>query len=213
MKTWTCALAALLLVAGLAPARAAGDSSRPVPTTLYLHGDSPSGEADSAPGLIDLTTFQRMDTSAPKGSDSRSKGYVWSNYRCAGNRLHPVWVGDVSGKIVGDITVTFTSLSVPQSIDIRIWPDLFAQACNNDYRAPAASATVEVPAGQGEVKVKVPNKGFAAYSGLMFQLSPTSVATDTPGFGRVLYDSVDADSRLEFRCIPRRGTSCTDPAG
>ena len=198
---------AVISSAMLVPAQARKQAS--VPTTLYLHGETPSGEVDSAPGLIDLTSFMVMDPTAPKGSEPRSKGYVWSNTRCGGNRLHPVWVGKLSGKIVGDIKLTFTSASAPQSIDVRIWPDLYAQACNAEYRAPAADATFEVPAGQGVVEVTVPTKGFAVSSGLMVQLSPTPVGTDTPGFGRVFYDSVGADSRLEFDCVPRKGGSCT----
>lgn len=206
---WTIALiAAVVSVWLLSPAQASR-GGRAVPTTLYFHGSTPSGEVDSAGGLIDLTTFMVMDPVPPTESQSRSKGYVWSNYQCAGNRLHPVWVGDVSGKIVGDIKLTFTSASAPQSIDVRVWPDLFAQACNADYRKPAADVTVEVPAGHGVVEVDIPSKGFVAYRGLMIQLSPTSVGTDTPGLGRMFYDSTEAESRIEFKCIPQRGSSCT----
>jgi hypothetical protein len=205
--------ALVLLVAGALAAGAlqpASASKGPaVATTLYFHGSSPSGEVDSAPGLIDLTTFMRMDPKAPTGSEPRSKGYVWTNYQCAGNRLHPLWVGDLSGTITGDITVTFTSASAPQSIDIRIWPDVMAQTCNDDYFEPSAQATVEVPAGPGEVEVVIPNDRLIARAGLMIQFSPTSIATDTPGLGRIFYDSTNFASRIEFHCVPRQGKTCT----
>jgi hypothetical protein len=205
--------AVLLVVASLAlvilqPAQAKKPGKSPVPTTLYLHGSSLSGEADSAPGLIDLVSFMKMDATAPTGSEPRSKGYVWTNYACAGNRLHPVWLGDMSGTIVGDITLTFTSVSVPQSIDVRIWPDVFAQTCNADYPDPVAEATIEVPAGRGVVEIVIPNKSFIAHQGLMIQLSPTNIVTDAPGLGRVFYDSTDADSRIEFSCVPLKGRAC-----
>jgi hypothetical protein len=205
-KALLFALASLSLCLAVAPA---GAAKRAVATTLYFHGTSASGEVDSAPGLIDLTSFMMMDTQAPTGSEPRSKGYVWSNYLCSGNRLHPVWLGHLSGKLTGDITVTFTSASVPQSIDIRIWADVLAQTCNADYFEPAAEATVTVPPGVGEVEVVIPNTGFIAQQVLMIQFSPTSIGTDMPGLGRVLYDSSDAPSRVSFKCIPRKGSSCT----
>jgi hypothetical protein len=206
-KTLVLLMVGTFAVGILQPATAA--KGKAVATTLYFHGSSPSGEADSAPGLIDLTTFMTMDSKEPTGTEPRSKGYVWTNYLCAGNRLHPVWVGDMSGTITGDIKLTFMSASVPQSIDIRIWPDVFNQTCNADYYEPVAQATVEVPAGRGEVEVVIPNKSFIAQAGLMIQFSPTSIVTDTPGFGRIFYDSTDAPSRIEFLCVPSKGKTCT----
>lgn len=199
----------VLAVLALAPAHAARSGRKAVPTTLYFHGESPSGELDSAPGLVDLVSFMRMDTDEPTGSEPRSKGYVWSNYLCAGNRLHPVWVGDVTGRIVGDLKMTFTNVSAPQEVDIRIWNDVYAQLCNADYQDPAATVTVAIPAGQSVVEVTIPNVSFITQGRLMVQISPTNVVTDVPGLGRVLYDSVDADSRIEFSCIPKKGATCT----
>ena len=202
-------LATLVSVGLLSPAGAAKKPRRaPVATTLYFHGSSPSGEVDSAPGLIDLTTFMMMDSTAPTDSQVRSKGYAWSNAACAGNRLFPVWIGNMAGKIIGDIKVTFTSISAPQSIDIRVWPDVFQQLCAGDYPEPAAVASVEVPAGEGILEVVIPTDGIVVSAGLMVQFSPTSIVTDTPGLGRLLYDSIDADSRIEFLCLPQSGTSC-----
>lgn len=203
----------VLLVMGVAAAAfqapgLAKKRKKPVATTLYFHGVSPLGEQDSVTGLTDLTTFMTMDTSEPTESQSKSKSLGWSNTNCAGNRLFVTWVGNVSGKVVGDMKVTFTTTSIPQEVDIRVWPDVSEQLCDAKYPTPAAQVTVALPAGQGVVEAVIPKVNFTAEAKLMIQISPTPVGTDTPGPGRVFYDSTADPSRVEFTCLPRSGASC-----
>ena len=178
-------------------------------TTLYLHGETPAGELEFPDDLVNQT-WQSMDPSKPKESLPRSKGLGWSNTRCAGSRFFPVWVGNVTGTIVGSIKVTFTSVSNPQEVDVRLWRTN-QQLCNADYPSPMRHKTVSLPAGQGEVTVVLPPGRFQVAGALMVQISPTMINnTDTPGGGRILYDSAGTLSRVEFDCLPVEDAgSCT----
>ena len=207
-KLGTVLIGAGLLVSSLAPP-VHGMASKPKPTrtTLYFHGETPAGEAEFPQDQVD-NTFMSMDTQKPAGSVPKSKHLGWSNTQCAGNRLFVTWLGKVAGRI-GDVKVVFTSVSQPQDVDIRIWTDVDGQWCNNDYPNPQAQKTVTLPAGQGEVSVSLPGASFPALGSMMVQISPSpSLGTDTPGPGRILYDSPSAPSRVEFRCIPAKGKAC-----
>lgn len=205
------ALFALLLAGSLQLPAAAGKKPRRIPvlTTLYFHGDTDLGEIEAVEGITG-GTFMSMDPTEPTATQSKSKHFGWSNTQCAGNRLFAVWLGELSGTVLGEIKVTFSSLSPPQSMDVRVWPDVFAQLCNAEYPSPAAEAKVDLPPGQATVEVFVPNGGFLVGDGLMVQISPTQIGTDTPGIGRIFYDSTAAPSKIEFMCLPDPGaTSCT----
>ena len=209
MKKAFVALCALALVtAALQGPVLAGKKKAPVKTTLYFHGQSQLGEEDAVNGLIDLTTFMGMDPIAPKGSTSKSKSLGWSSTNCAGNRLFVTWVGATSGRVVGDMKVSFSALSVPQEVDIRVWPDIRQQLCDSNYPIPAAETTVTLPAGQGIVEAVLPDVDFTATSMLMLQISPTPIGTDAPGPGRIFYDSTADPSHVEFTCIPKSGKTC-----
>jgi hypothetical protein len=120
---------------------------KPVATTLYMEGTSNFGEEDQ------LGNSVYLKLQAEPGSGEKSVGmpnYVGGpNSNCAGNALFPVFVGPVSGKIVGDMKVTFDAMGAGGQVDVRVWPDIGGQACNETYPTPAGSVTVDLPAGSG----------------------------------------------------------------
>ena len=207
-KVLIAALAFGLIAGGLQGPASARKKKAPVETTLYFHGVSQLGEEDAVNGLIDLTTFMKMDPIQPSSDESKSKSLGWSSTNCAGNRLFVVWVGDVSGHVVGDMKVTFSAVSAPQEVEIRVWPDVNEQLCDAKYPTPAASAKVTLPAGQGVVEATLDDVDFSSTAKLMIQISPAPIGTDTPGLGRIFYDSTVDPSRVVFSCIPSRGKSC-----
>lgn len=220
----------LLAIVGLvgsmlaAPAGAAKKKkkAKPVATTLFFHGESQIGEEDSFPNVNDA--FLKMDATEPASADMKSKqifnGVATPNHMCAGNNYFPVWVGEVSGTVVGDMKVRFHTVGTPGQVLVRLWPDQFSQACTSavsgvaDYVEPVAEVVVDLPPGQGEVEAVLEKLKFKASMGLMIQISPafTPVAADrgifAPFFSRVLYDSTDQPSGIEFNCIPAAGSSC-----
>ena len=191
-------LCAALLSSGAAVATTV---PRPIPTKLYFHGTEALGEIDNVNGTVGAW-FMRMDAKKPESPAPRSVGYGWGNTRCVGNHFFPVWVGNVSGTIVGDLKVIFESASYPQDVDIRVWAGVNQAYCNNDYFEPSLSTSVTLPPGKATVTAVLKNSRLRVRDFLMVQISPTQIAGDTPGFGRVLYDSPDAPSRVEFRILP-----------
>lgn len=216
-KPLVIALSAGLIAASLAtPALAGKKKAKPVATTLYLHGNEVVGEVENF-GLIASGTFMSMDANEPTGAEPKSKfftNYVGGpNTECAGNDFFPVWVGDVSGKVTGDVKVTFNSIATPGGvIDVRIWPDVASQLCTNetlgafDYPEPAGEVRVNLPAGPGSVEAVIEGVNFTAGSKLMLQLTPDIAS---PFVGRALYDSTSYISKIEFNCTPASGKSCT----
>ncbi|MGH9198429.1 MAG: hypothetical protein ACRD1T_22185 [Acidimicrobiia bacterium] len=206
------ALAAILvlgLLAGALSAPAVAKKKKkkppePVATTLFMEGTSNFGEEDQIGNGTYLTLV------AEEGSGEKSQGipnYVGGpNTNCAGNSLFPVFVGTVSGQVVGDMKVTFNAISQGGKVEVRIWPDINAQACNDAYIPPAASVVVDLPAGEGTVEATIPGVDFEASSLMMIQL--TAVIGAPPYYARAFYGT--ADSKVEFSCIPPAGaTSCT----
>lgn len=201
-----------LMFGAIASAEAA-KKKKPVPMTFYLHGTETVGEVDLANNFG--TAYLKMDTSEPVEAAPRSRPFttwvgdpqMWND--CAGSALLPVWTGALSGKVVGDIKVTLHTASAPKDVLVQIWPDVMTQTCasndlaEGDYPQPAAEATASLPPGPGETEVVIKNVKFDAISNLMVQLTPVG-----PLPGRVLYDSPDFSSRIEFTCIPKSGKSC-----
>lgn len=181
----------------------------PVATKLFLHGTETIGEIEMPTNLLD-GLFMSMDTTA--GSSEKSLAYVnyvaGPNTQCAGNSLFPVWTGKIAGQVTGDIKVTFNSISSPGKVDIRVWPDVLAQACNESYPEPAGHVTVDLPPGSGTVEAVIPGVNFNATAALMVQITPVlPTEGGTPILGRVFYDT--EGSFVEFSCIPAAGASCT----
>jgi hypothetical protein len=226
MKKLFGLLAAGVLVASIA-APAMARPAKPVATTLYLHGTEQIGETESFSVVAD--TLLPMDATKPTGTDIKSKmitNYgVGPNASCAGNNLFPVWSGKVTGHIKGDMKFTFNTVGTPGQVEVRVWPDVFSSMCDSenpaapasDYPDPAGAVTVDLPAGPGTVEAVMKGVDFDAIGTLVVQISPI-VAVDIPSPGgsvlapyhsRILYDSTDYASSLQFSCIPAKGAkSC-----
>jgi hypothetical protein len=228
-KSLIVALAGGLVAGAFVAPAVAKKKAKPVATTLYMHGTQVIGEAESSPQVADAPL--PMDATEPTGAEPKShgiaNGLVTPNHQCAGNNLFPVFVGNVSGRIVGDMTVTLHALSTPGgSVDVRVWNDKLGLLCTSEasgtqeYPEPVAEQTVALPAGPGAMEVTFEDLDFLATTNLMIQVTP-AVAADLPTpdpapdtvFGpfvaRVLYDSTDYPSNVTFQCIPAKGKSCT----
>lgn len=222
-KLLILAVAAGLLVAPVSAS--AGKKAKPVPTKLFLHGATALGENDSMAIVNDV--FLPMDPTEPAGAEPKSKqitnGIVTPNTQCAGNNLFPVWSGQIAGTVKGDVKLTFSTVGTPGPVVVRIWPDVGSLMCTSslsgstDYPEPAGEVTVDLPPGEGTVEAVMEGVNFKAVGSLMVQISP-AVAADlpdpagvvlTPSLARVLYDTPDFASALEFTCIPATGKTCT----
>lgn len=204
-------LAAALVAAPLSPATAAKKKPKPVQTKLLFHGSMPFGEIESrANGAYLPMTPAEAGGSEPKSYQVTNFG-GGPNTQCAGNMYFPVWVGPVAGKIVGDIKVTLHAISSGGTVDVRVWPDVNSLLCDSaatgamEYVEPATSATVSLPPGHGAIEVVLPNTEFTAQALMMVQVTPVIIP---PFFSRVLYDTAEFSSGVEFACIPARGTAC-----
>ena len=219
---------AMALVGGLAFSLMAptGATARkkPVKTSLFFHGTEDFGEVESYPGAFTGGAFKKMDSKAPEGGGTKSQQILTygagPNTNCAGNNLFPVWVGELAGTVKGAVKVTFHTASTPAEVDIRIWPDINALTCNEDYPEPVRELRVALPAGQGKVEATLKGAAFKATQLLMVQISPATTQLPDPVgsrpvppfLGRVFYDSADMASGIQFKCIPKSGKTCTPPA-
>lgn len=216
MKRFLIVFLTLGLVVGSVATAEAGKKkkAKPIAYTYYFHGTEVVGEVDTINNLSAFT-YSQMDATEPADPAPKSMQLidyvVGPNSNCAGNYLYPVWKGAAAGRIVGEMKVTFHTISAPRTVDVRVWPDISAQQCEGndlapgEYPAPAAEESVVLPAGPGvtEVVLKV---DFTAVGSFMVQITPPS---GEPLPGRVLYDSADYASGVEFTCIPAKGsTSC-----
>ncbi len=224
-KTLLVALSVALIGAAIAaPASAKKTKAKPVATTLYFHGASQLGEMDSD-GVVN-TGYLPMDVTKPTDSAPKSRqitNYAGGpNWNCAGNNLFPVWVGHLTGHVVGTLKVTVYSAGSPSAVDIRVWPDVNSQLCDSDvagtheYIQPAAHQVVTLPAGQGSVTATMNKVDFSAAEYLMVQVTPDGInnlgprSVATPSFDRVLYDAAGYETSVSFSCIPAAGASdCT----
>jgi hypothetical protein len=229
MKKIFVTAATLLVAVGLivGPAGAAKKAKKPVPTTFYLHGTEVVGESESFTLVAD--TLLPMDTTEPTGAEPKSKfitNYLGGpNTMCAGNNLFPVWRGEIAGTIKGDMKFTFHTVGTPGPVEVRVWPDVSSSMCSTDnpaspsdaYPDPAGAVTVDLPAGPGTTEAVIKGVNFKAAGSIIVQVSPV-VAVDIPSPGgailtplisRILYDTPEFASSLEFSCIPASGKSCT----
>jgi hypothetical protein len=181
---------------------------------FYFHGVEQIGELDSINNVG--VGYNAMDTTEPSGAAPKSISWLtwtgdpalWND--CAGMFTLPVWLGKVSGRIVGDMKVMLHSVSGPATVDVQVWPDVTMQTCaSNDvsqgkYPEPAAQTTVELTPGHGEAHIVLKDVDFKAIGSMIIQFRPHG-----PVPGRILYDTPDLASLLEFKCIPASGKRCT----
>lgn len=225
MRKIVSVLAATAVVMGaFAVPAAAKKKAKPVATKLYLHGSTVVGENDSfslvAEGYLPMST---EEPSADLKSRQITNGLATPNTQCAGNNLFPVWSGPVTGQVKGDVKLTFSAIGTPGKAVVRIWPDIGSSMCDSatsgtsDYPDPAGEVVVDLPAGPGTVEAVMKNVNFKAIGSVIVQISP-AVLADIPEPGgavlepfisRVLYDSPDYASVLEFKCIPTKGKTCS----
>ncbi|MGH2807465.1 MAG: hypothetical protein ACRDKT_09325 [Actinomycetota bacterium] len=191
---------------------------KPVPVTLYFHGTEPLGEMQLEAGLAG--SYPEMNATEPADPAPKSMALVAAgaggngtpNPQCAGSPLFPLWQGDVSGTIVGDVKASLDVVSLPATkVDVRLWGIVppFG-ACDSQgteaYLDPAAEVRVDVPPGAGTIEAVFKNVRFVAEGKLLIQYTP--ILEGVTG-ARVLYDSTSTTSQIEFTCIPASGTSCT----
>lgn len=157
-----------------------------------------------------------MDATKPTDATPKSiTGLFWAGdpqlwNDCAGMYGLPAWQGALAGQIKGDMKLTLHTVAGPRKLEIELWPDIGTMTCkSNDlaegtYPEPAAMAVVDVPPGHSMLEVVFKNVNFKAAGSLMLQITPVG-----PAAARILYDSADFASSLEFSCLPAKGaTSC-----
>jgi hypothetical protein len=199
----------LTIVAGCAlvapaPARAAKKTT----STLYLHGNSQSGEYD---GVDWVASDARMllDATAPTEPAPKSMDYSFpfGNPGCTGNPLFfPTWFGYLHGTVVGDGKLTAYFAGGPATATARIWFDVPLFSCNEGYVKPNSEVTVTVPPGGGPVTIKFPKLKAHVSDTVLLEL----LDNNPNDAGRVLYDSTTTPSSLKLTCIPDKGSTCTD---
>lgn len=209
-------LASSLLTAGAA---ARVGAARPVKTTLYAHGIHPIGEADVAqwisgnslpddpytgrpPGTLTPT---KPDSPAPK---SMSFAHPLAGEECA--VLFPTFEGKLTGTIKGDVKLTAHFLGAPSaSLIARIWTDTAIRSCL-PQKKPAREVRFDIPAGNNEALITFRNLNLRSRSRVMIAVVGPNVLNFSGSVWRLLYDSTNAPTRIDFNCVPPVGKkSCT----
>lgn len=215
MKKALILVLSLSLVAGALalPASAKKKKAKPVATTLYAHGPSAAGEVDGAVWVTEVGKPPlTLDATEPAAGLPKSQNFFSPalNDQCTGLPLaFPTFQGDLSGTIIGDVTMTAHFVSAPSKVLARIWTDVPNFSCNDGYVEPASEVEVDVPAGKSEVEIVFPDMKQKALSWVLVEILAPSGSDYRGQVGRLLYDSADAATRLEFNCIPASGKSCT----
>lgn len=230
MRKFMIAALALGLIAGAFSVPAtAKKKAKPQPLTFYFHGPLPAGEADyaetTANGLQSLPDgFQIMDTTEPSDPAPDSMGitnYVTgANRSCNGNALFPTWEGKLTGRVTGDLKVYLNSLVIPTtSVIVDVFADTTGGCTSTvsgsaDYVDPVASVQASLSEYAGENEIVFKDVDFSVLSHIVIMVSPMQMTVagesrhDAASHGRILYDSADFDSRVEFSCAPTSGKSC-----
>jgi hypothetical protein len=215
-------VAALAATALQAPAVGKKKKAKPKRHVLYLHGTNPSGEAYYLESTANSTGFQVMDTKKPADPAPKSMGitnYVAGpNTSCSGNSLFPTWQGNINGKVSGDLKVFLNAVS--PGLSVRV--DLFADStggCDSSlgstgYVPPVSTWSGALNAGPAETEIVFKKVNFKAMSNIVIMVTPVELTTpagsrnDPTSQARILYDSPEFDSRVEFLCAPARGKTC-----
>ncbi|MFN2389762.1 MAG: hypothetical protein ABR575_09200 [Actinomycetota bacterium] len=210
--TLAMCLGASALLAPAASAKKKKKKAKPVETTLYLHGQTPIGDGAETATYLTNGTYMTMDTTEPAAGPPKSMSYSLpvGNPDCTGNSLFPSWEGKVAGRIVGDLTWHVHTVAAPSTVTARVWVDVPFSSCTSDaamvdaFVEPVAEAQVTVPPGSNEVEIVFEGLKLPVVNNIIVELHTNSPTSQ----GRVLYDSADFASHLEFSCIPASGKSC-----
>lgn len=216
--TVTALLLALIASVIVAPANAKKKKPpkpAPIAHTLYLEGTTERGEEEEFTVPVVRPGVWLQLTKEP-GTGEKSHGIpsysVGPNNDCSGNRYFPVFVGSLTGRVVGEIKITFEAVSTPGGkAEVRIWRDQTEQLCNEMYLEPVGKVEVELPTSRGVVEAVIPTVDFEATGNLMIQFtgiagSPTGGPTVPPFYARAYYGT--ETSTVQFSCIPISGSSC-----
>jgi hypothetical protein len=228
-KLITAALAVGLLAGALALPAVAGKKTAAQPVTFFFHGPFAAGEVDYAETTSNELQsipdgFQVMDTTEPSDPVPDSMGltnyFKGANRNCSGNALFPTWQGALVGKVSGDMKVYLNAIAGPATkVTVEVFPDSLG-GCNSttgsaDYVEPVASTVATLTPGPGETEVVLKGVKFTSLSHVVVMVAPVGVENptgetflDPASQGRVLYDSADYASRVEFSCTPTKGKSC-----
>ena len=228
MRKFVIGALAVGLLAGALALPATAGKAKPQPVTFYLHGPFASGELDYAETTANTLQgvpdgFQSMDTTEPADPAPDSMGltnYVRGpNRSCSGNALFPTWQGKLIGKVSGDMKVYLNAIAGPATkVVVEVFPDSLG-GCDSatgstGYVPPVASAEATLVPGTGETEVVLEGVKFKSLSHLVIMVTPVGMdaagqpALDPASQGRLLYDSADFASRIEFSCTPTSGKSC-----
>ena len=211
-KALVLALTVGLVAGAMSVPAVAKKKAKPAATTFFLHGNMPVGDGlETASNLTDQT-IMRMDGNEPTEAYPKSMSYSSpaGNSQCTGNPLFPSWEGRMAGKIVGDVTFKANFVGGPGTAIARLWTDVPFASCTSSaagtdaFVDPLSEVQVEVPPGQNEVEIVFENVNVKVISNMIVELHQSTPTNQ----GRVLYDSPDFASRLEFRCVPASGKSC-----
>lgn len=187
--------------------------AQPVATVLHMHGTHPVGEVLEYNDHPD--SGMPMNATAPAAGQPKSMNYAMygvGNTQCTGNMLFPSWEATMSGTITGTLKWYVNTLAPPSKVVARIWVDIPFSSCTStvamvdDFKPPIVEKEVDVPPGANEVEI--------AFEGLNIPVTGNIIAMlhqqTPPNHGRVLYDSAEYDTRIEFQCVPPPGaTACT----
>jgi hypothetical protein len=210
MKRFLSVALAVLMAAAVAPAASAG--KKPVKTTMYMHGNYPVGEGFELVGNLADSTTMTLDAVEPAVGAPKSMAWFQpGNDQCTGNPLFPSWSGRMAGTINGDLKMIVNTVGAPSTVTARVWVDVPFSSCTSaaagvDAFVPAnAEQVVDIPAGANEVAIIFKKLKLKVTNNIIVELHQTSPTNQ----GRVLYDSPEFASRLEFNCVPASGKTCT----
>ena len=216
--TITALLLALIASVVVAPANAKKKKPpkpAPIAHTLYLEGTTEMGEQEEFTVPVVRPGVWLQLTKEP-GTGEKSHGVpsysVGPNNDCSGNRYFPVFVGALTGRVLGEVKITFEAVSTPGGkAEVRIWRDQTEQLCNEMYLEPVGKVEVELPTSRGVVEAVIPNVDFEATANWMIQItgvagSPAGGPTVPPFYARAYYGT--ETSTVQFSCLPSSGSSC-----
>lgn len=200
VKKLVSLIAAGLMVAALATPASAGKAKK---VSLFLHGNYPVGDYTEFVSNTGEGTTMVMDENEPDSPLVKSFG-VFQPYNelCTGNPLFASWEGKLTGTIVGPIKLTAHFVAPPTTVRVRLWADIPFASCTSsaagvdNYVEPLYDEEVDVPPGANAVDVVFKSKKLKVKGNLIVEISQASGASQ----GRVLYDSTQTPSALQFTC-------------